>query len=273
MRLLLILILFMIEMESAMAGSIGKNLKIAVFDFCPWQCPSLKDSEVPGISVEIAKRIFEKEGYKIQFIPMPYTRAIKGTEEGDYDVILNLNALTSSKVLKSKEPSAYMEMNFYVRKDEKWHYTGVNSLKDIKVISILGYNYNPLSPSYQKYLSENDKSGKVIFVSGDNAPERAFRMVLAKRATTFNEDASVFEYVTFKASLRDSFKKVETLGGGPLFAGFSPHSKSAPLHQAQFDKGIQRLRKEGALKKIFARYKVMDRTDNKRTVKSAWDKD
>lgn len=248
-----------------------KEIKIAVFDFCPWQCPSLNDPKKPGIAIEIAQLIFEKAGYQIQFLPVPYARAIHGTEDADYDMILNINALTSKKLLLSAESSAYMEMNFYVRKDSTWHYTGVGSLKNIQIISILGYNYTPISPAYQRYISENENSGKVIFVSGDDASERAFRMIIERRATTFNEDASVFAYVTRKGGIHSELKKGETLGGGPLYAGFPLSTRSARTFRDVFDKGIARLRNDGALQAIFTRYGVSDWMGNKVTIKSKWD--
>jgi len=249
----------------------GKEVKIALFDFCPWQCPDLGEPQRPGIIVEAAKAIFKEAGYRVQFFTVPYARAIKGTEEGDYDVILNLNAHTSQKLLLSEESSAYIEMNFYLRKDDLWHYKGIPSLKSIQIISIIGYDYSPISPSYQKYISENENTGKVVFLSGDNASERAFRMVLEKRATTFNEAASVFEYSTLKAGIRNQFKKGETLGGGPLYAGFTPRRTSAKTFRNVFDKGIIKLRESGALKKILDHYGVSDWRGNKKTIMSQWD--
>lgn len=271
MRSLSVLSFFLISVFLILAFAKSKELKIATFDFCPWQCPSANDPQHPGITVEIAKLIYENAGYKLQFFAVPYTRAIHGTEDADYDVILNVNAQTSPKLLLSKESSAYMEMNFYTRKDSSWHYSGVKSLTDIQIISILGYNYAPISPAYQKYISDNENSGKVIFVSGDSASERAFKMIFEKRATTFNEDASVFAYITRKAGIGNEFKKGETLGGGPLFAGFPLNHHEARVHRHLFDAGIVKLREAGALKSIFSRYGVTDWQGNKTTIKSKWE--
>lgn len=249
----------------------NKTVKIVTFDFCPWQCIRKSTSKDPGIAIEVAKIIFESEGYKIDFVEAPYARAIKGVEDGEYDLLLNLNALTSSKVALSAEPSAYLEMNFYTSKNEKWTYKGVSSLKDIKVVSVRGYNYSPLSVAYQNYLMENEKSGRVVIVSGDNASERALQMVLNKRVTTFNEDASVFEYFVFKNHLSKAFKMVGTLGGGPLYVGFSKKSNKVAVLKEVFDQGIRKLRKSGKLAEIVSRYGVSNRIGERKTIKSKWD--
>ena len=249
----------------------NKTVKIVTFDFCPWQCIRKSTSKDPGIAIEVAKIIFESEGYKIDFVEAPYARAIKGVEDGEYDLLLNLNALTSSKVALSTEPSAYLEMNFYTSKNEKWTYKGVSSLKDIKVVSVRGYNYSPLSVAYQNYLMENEKSGRVVIVSGDNASERALQMVLNKRVTTFNEDASVFEYFVFKNHLSKAFKMVGTLGGGPLYVGFSKKSNKVAVLKEVFDQGIRKLRKSGKLAEIVSRYGVSNRIGERKTIKSKWD--
>lgn len=239
----------------------SKEVKIATFDFCPYQCPNLAGR--PGIMTEAAKLIFTRAGYTVKMIQTPFARALKGTEEGTYDAILSLNSLNSKTILLSKEKAGFLDQRFYTHKDSTWKYEGPESLQKIKIATIAGYNYTLLSPELQKHISDNEKTGKVITLTGSEGPQRAFMMILSKRITTFNEAKSVFEFFTHETKTSQKFRIDASLGGCPLWSGFSPQGNRGAMLRDIFDNGIRDLRKSGELNEILAKYGVSDWGNNK----------
>lgn len=253
--------MFMLALVVSAGGyspSQAQTIRLAGIDYCPHQCISQNENGLHGYLREIAISIFEAEGYKIRIETMPFKRAVVETEQGDYDAILSVNSKHSDKLILSKEKSAVLRQYFYVKKGESWRYDGVDSLENVTLGSIVGYNYSPFSPEYQSYLQSNQGSQKVQVIGGDNAPLLNFKKILVGRITTFNEDAALFGFITMKAGITDQFDVAGSLGNNDQYMGFSPKHPMARQLAYVYDKGIRELRKTGQLQLILDRYGVED---------------
>ena len=82
MRHLLILIcLCFVVMPRAHA----EQILIAADRWCPFNCEP--GPELPGFMVEVAQRVFAKQGYDVKYIEMNWSRAIQEARKGNVNAI------------------------------------------------------------------------------------------------------------------------------------------------------------------------------------------
>ena len=255
MRIALLAILILLLQQNVV---IAERLIVAAIDYCPYQCVPEKEDGKVGYVTEILRVIYERAGYDITFQRTPYKRGVQGVERGEYDLMPNVNSGHSKKIIFSKHRNGVLQQNFYVKKGEKWKYCGIESLRDITVGSVIGYDYSSFSPEYESYLQKHQNSQAVQYVGGAYGPMTNLKKILKGRITTFNEDKYLFEYLTGKCGLKDEFELAGTLGKNMQYVGFAPNNPRSEHLAEIFDEGITELRKSGELKRILAKYNLED---------------
>ena len=124
---------------------------------------------------------------------------------------------------------------YFTRKDFGWKYTGVDSLKNVKVGIIKGYEYEDLLDAY---FAENINTKAVYAASGENSLEDLIEKLLNGDIDIVIEDRQVFGYFFISTGLIEMLENCETAGptGEPdqLYIAFSPaHPKSNLYAQTQ----------------------------------------
>jgi ABC-type amino acid transport substrate-binding protein len=119
-----------------------KVLTFASDPYCPWNCD---DPVNKGIAVDILKAIFEPKGYKVEYINMPWTNALKNVRQGKFTgvMIASLNSDTKDFIFPK---TAIVDNNTY--------YAAQNKLSDqIKVVGSINdthKNYIIFSPALKE---------------------------------------------------------------------------------------------------------------------------
>lgn len=251
------LLLLVIPFQSIYAEVIN----IAVIEYCPYQCDPDKEQGRWGYMPEIAKAIFERSGYSVQFKKVPFIRSIQGTENGIYDAVLNAHTGHSKLLIFSKEHSGILKQVFFVKKGYPWRYESTKSLEKIKLGYVLGYNASSLWPEFQAYIDKNKgKNNKVDIVGGNDAPLKNFKKLFAGRITALTEDVALAGYLLFKDSTMSitDFEIAGSLGENPQFMGFSQKNPHSLKYAKLFDEGIKLMRESGELDKILHSYGIED---------------
>lgn len=234
------------------------TITFALLDYCPYMCNPEKEGGRLGVAVEIQKTIFERAGYEIQTVFVPWRRLIVGVEKGKYDASPMVNPGHSKLIFRSKETSSVLRQVFYVKKGNLWRYEGVQSLENISIGSVIGYNYSPFSREFEDYCQKYKDTLKVQFVGGKDAPQINFKKILHGRITTFNEDAGLMQYITTKIGIRNQFEEAGVLGNNIQFVGFSPTNPDSSKYADIYDNGIRAMRESGELAEILQKYNMED---------------
>lgn len=96
---MIFIFLIMILCYLNVSGNEIKLIKIAVNNAPPYRIVS--ENQFNGIYIKIAEKIFENiEGYKYEFVDVPFKRALEMMKEGNVDMMLGPN--------KTKEREGYM---------------------------------------------------------------------------------------------------------------------------------------------------------------------
>lgn len=210
------------------------------------------DSSNPGYGIEIMKKIFEPQGYTIEYKVMPWSRALIETRAGHYNAVIGLIKDEAPDFITPEEEFGVTVTAFYVLKDNPWKYDGTESLVNMKVGLIKGYSYGKELDAFFK------KNQKIIQYAHGDAPLLSnIKKLLSKRIDVIVEDPNVFCEKSKSANI-----KTEIINAGqeqnttPLYIGFSPELKDSKKFAELFTAGIKKLKESGELQKILNKYSV-----------------
>ncbi len=225
--------------------------------WCPYNCdPGNHDK--PGFMVELAREIFAMHGIAVRYEVLPWSRAkIQVSINNIQGLIAGTPANTAdltSILIFPKEEQARMQNKFFTLKINHWQYDGVDSLSDIELGVIQGYDYGSIIQPYIN-LGVN-----VQVISGDDALERLMQMLAWGRIDAILEDESVFRY-TAQIHKFNNYKYAGNDGSSAennnLYIALSP-SKNSKKYAKMLTAGMITLRQSGRLDKILARYGLKD---------------
>jgi len=95
-----------------------------------------------GFSNDIAKTVLERAGYEVTVEILPWNRAKKMTQAGQFDILNNVWYTDErAKTLAFTDPIARNEIVFITRKEDEFTYTGLSSLKGMVVGTVRGFDY------------------------------------------------------------------------------------------------------------------------------------
>jgi polar amino acid transport system substrate-binding protein len=215
-------------------------------------------SDHPGYAVEVLKAIFTPLGHTIDYQTMPWTRAVEAATSGKIDAIIGASTSDAPACLYPSESMGTINNIFLVKKGSPWKFSGVDSLKKIKLAVIDGYSYddNGAIDTYIKAGADPD----VQVMTGDGSLERNIKKLQAGRV-----DAVIENDIVVTATLKQmGVEPVEFDNAGQanaskdLFVAFAPGKDNTKQYAAQWDEGIKKLRASGELQKITDRYSVKD---------------
>ncbi len=140
-------ILFVIILVSASLNCVAQNtIVLAVED--SW--PPYANEDGSGISKEIIQSAYNSVNVKVEFIVVPYVRALLMAENGAVDGAFNVTKQKSTiDILNFGEaPILQASASFYYHKDSTMNFNSVNDIpKEVTVGVIIGYEYGD---NYQK---------------------------------------------------------------------------------------------------------------------------
>lgn len=108
----------------------------------PW--PPFVDPDAPnqGIATEIVRTALATQGYELQWEVMPWQRAILGVRDADYDLLIGAWYTDErAEYLHYSQPYVNNNVKFIKRIDDPFEYTGLASLSNKHVGTVLGYGY------------------------------------------------------------------------------------------------------------------------------------
>jgi polar amino acid transport system substrate-binding protein len=227
-----------------------QEITVGAGGYCPWMC---KDTEQPGILVEIIKMALEEEGFSIKLVSPPWTRMMSETATGKIDVLPIASAKnTRDFVWYTDSPVFVDRLCFYGTSSVQWQYEGIESLKSIRTGLVNNYGYPPAimkirkDPAYQ-VMRIND--------SGDPTIARLIRMAASHRFDATPGAKSVADHMIRELKLTQAVTNKGCESEGiPEYIGVSKRSKHAKQLLQSLNRKIAELKNNGELTKLFLYY-------------------
>lgn len=213
------------------------------------------NSEHPGYMIEIAEAIFAAHGHDIDYQLMPWARSLDAVQKGTYDAVVGTDPAESPELIFPNEPFGVNQNGFFVKKGSAWKYSGIESIKQIRLGVVDGYGYYEDLDTY----IEDYKGNKLFAATGDDALSKLLKMLKAGRLDVVIENVNVMTQV-----LKDVNLSGEIVNAGnakekaDLFMAFTPEKESSEAYSRIFDEGIVKLRSSGKLQEILTGYGLAD---------------
>lgn len=139
----------------------------------------------PGFSIEIVQEAFKYLGHGVRIKSYSFARQIALTETGEVDGLIGLYQSDAPQLRYPKEPIALSINCFFMRPEETWEYSEVESLKTIKLGVIKGYTYG--FDALDQYIDQKKVDEKIISIAGSETEmmSRLFQLLEAKRIDVF----------------------------------------------------------------------------------------
>jgi len=230
-------------------------IRVVGDSWCPYNCAP--GSEHPGYVIEIATEIFKKAGYRLNYQTVPWTRSLNGVKDGSYDAAVGAAKGDIPEAIFPEEPIGFVQNSMFVRKGEQWKFTGMDSLKSIRLGVVGDYYY---SNEINAYLDANQGSQYIDVMLGDNVVERSITKLLESKIDVYIEDPNVAYYTAAQMGLDRGKLAIAGELNEPdgIYIAFSPKNPQSARWAAILSQGIKELRQSGRLAEILKWYGVKD---------------
>jgi len=211
--------------------------------------PPYGDPKSPtgGLAVEIIRAAYKTQGHEVTMEFVPWARAEAGVKNGSYDIVpYTWRTDARLKVLAFSTPYAVGNVRFIKRKGDPFDFNGLDSLSGKVVGTVRGYGYSDVfanAPNFTRDPS-NDLTTNVKKLLRKRV-DLTLEDEIVARAHLMAEDPHALDQIEF----------VKTpLSVNPLYVTAGLQNPRAQEIIAAFNKGLEVIRTNGTLDRIFRRY-------------------
>ncbi|MDX2112509.1 MAG: transporter substrate-binding domain-containing protein [Alphaproteobacteria bacterium] len=233
------------------------TIALVADEWCPYNCaPS---SEHQGFIVDIARAVFEKEGIRVTYDTMPWQEALEKTRRGEFSAVVGAAPEDAPDFVFPNLEQGWPQIQFFVLSTSRWRYLGRDSLNSVRLGVAAAYSYGQVIDTYIEH--HRDDPARIHMASGNHVLQDNIELLLSGDIDVVMEDALVMSYYL---SQHDLEKRIILAGRLPIsdkngvYLAFSPADPKSSHYAELLDRGLARLRENGDLEAILARYHVKD---------------
>lgn len=224
------------------------NLVIGLLEYPPYI--KIDNTSYSGMAVEIINESFSRMNQKKSFVLYPIARSLNALEEGEIDGFFSIKKTPEREktLIFPKEYLFSQDYVFFINKDSFYKYDGsFNSIRNLKIGVVNAVSYGSIFDTAvkNKILKNLDYA---------NNFESSFKKLMTKRIDIMICSKMVGIEFIKKLGLEN-----KVVISGPIvettysYIAFSNKKEYINLADS-FDKAIQKMRKDGTLKRIQQKY-------------------
>lgn len=229
-----------------------KVVVLAADRWCPINCG--EDDPLPGFMIDIAHLALQPAGYRVRYIEMPWQRALAMARSGEINGVVGAYHGDAPDFLYPRYPLMIISGNtMFTRIESDWRYKNLASLEGIRLGVVRGYSYGEGLDQYVK--DHTLDASRIHLLTGKNPIERNIKLLLSGRIDVITDSPPVVWYTAknLKVSgfLREAGQATESAN---TYIAFSPRRDDSLAISKAFDLGVERLRRDGRMKKLAMKY-------------------
>ena len=216
----------------------------------------IPSSPTPGYGIEIAQYGLALGGHTVKYQLMSWEKALQQVTTGNKDCIIGAYKREAPNFIFPEQPIGIDQIIFIKRKDNDWLYRGVESLKEIRLGNIPGYEY---SPEIAQYIKHHAKPENLSNTRGKYALE--FNLIAMLKGEL---DAVIDSKTVLYSTLNKHDWGKEVVHAGNADSEASVHIACSPANAKSIEYakwisiGIEQLRTTGELDSILKKYNIED---------------
>lgn len=240
---------------AAPARGADRTIVLTSDDSPPYAVAASAGGGAEGFMIDVARAVFEKEGYRVRVDFFPYMRSIQEVREGRADGVLLVAEATAPGLVFLKNPISREKVAFFVRKGSPWRYSGVESLERMRIATGFGFDF--ADPEIGDFIRRKSAAAPTMvqLISGKDVNSRNFQKLLSDRADIVIATEIIGTYVARQDGI---FDQVEIAGRSKADiiaqTGFDPRNPAAAAYADMLSRGVAELIKSGKMAEIKARY-------------------
>lgn len=253
----LLVLLFLLQPAAAFSAEektpvSTERFLIGMPEWCPYTCD---DPNMPGILVELAKKVFEARGITPEFrIYDNWKRLIYEGRKGRVDAVMAIGPSEEPALIYPTESMADIFISFFVRANDPWQFDGTKSFEN-KVLLV--YDNVDYGPHIQPYVDEHKNDRTRIELATGETEEVVIHKLAAGRGDIYLEDKHVALFMIKNEGLGGKVKlspRTDMPESIPIGIGFSPHFKHANDYTDMIDAAMKEMKQNGEYQAIINRY-------------------
>jgi len=210
-----------------------------------------------GYMIDLAREAFAMEGMSVEYVVLPWKRAIMGVRKGLYDGLVGATRTEVPDFVFPEEELAINYLSFFVTVESSWQFEGVDSLEYVTLAVTAGYDYRDWLNDYITLHKGDEYRIQTMF--GHHPIERNLKLLLSGRVDVIVDNAASIRYTARQISCQD---QIRLAGKGTLpaylYIAFSPQNTDSERLAEYLSVGLRRLRSSGRLSSILERYGLKD---------------
>jgi len=228
--------------------------------FCSDICPPYvtpPDGPPRGYAVDLLQAIYEPAGYTVKLVVTPWSRCLQEVQQGHISGVIGTDPDEAPELTFPSEDVGIYRPRFITLRDSQWTYRGLSSLREVRLGVIQGYSY---APDLDHYIQQQAQSERILFSKGESPHEHLFDALNKGKIDVFIENLQTHEaFVRLRSSGNDLLRIAGALPfAHSLFVAFNPQAAVRNDLTMRYDRRITKLRRDGALDNLLARYKLRD---------------
>lgn len=216
----------------------------------------IPQSPNPGYIIEIARYALEKGGHQLQYQLMSWHRALEQVQQGQKNCVVGAYKSEADGFVFPDIHQGVDQVVLFRRKGDSWQYSGVDSLKQIRLGIIEGYEY---ADDVDLYIQQQKTSNKIKLTRGKFALEQNLAALINRELDVVIESNTVVMASIKKQGWEN---EIEFAGEANILSKMYIACSPARTDSAEYVKliadGTRALRASGQLQKILDKYGLAD---------------
>jgi polar amino acid transport system substrate-binding protein len=235
------------------AGGLAAERSITILadPYCPYNCA--EGAAGPGFGIEIARRIYEPQGYAVRYLTDDWNSALERVRQGQADAVIGTNRMEARSFIYPAAPFA-RAANCFFTNHPSWTFDGEASLARVRIGVIRGYSYGA---SIDRYVGAHAQDDRVLTASGVAPLDDLLLALEQNQIHAFVEDEAVVAFKLKAASSKTGLRRAGCTPPAGVYIAFSPAPARAIESRrlaALWSQGFEALRRSGELAAIYRRY-------------------
>lgn len=203
--------------------------------------------------VDIAREVLGKAGYTVEYVNISWARALQMTREGQLDAVVGAFITDAPDFVFPDTPQGRSIIALFTHPDNRWTYSGLDSLANQKLLVINGYSY---TSELDRYIEEHQANQDRIWViSGPSPLDRAIYLLDQDRTDIFVEDVYVMAWWASNSNgAINPPRQAGLISESEAFVAFSPEREDATKLAELLSKGTRQLLASGRVQEILDNY-------------------
>ncbi|MEH6355467.1 MAG: transporter substrate-binding domain-containing protein [Marinobacter sp.] len=231
-----------------------QNIVLAADPWCPHNC--VAGSAREGYMVDIARQAFALRGIEVNYVNMSWARALQEARSNHIDGVIGAFKGDAKDFVFPQESLGLSKTEFFTHQNSEWKYAGLDSLKNLRLLTITNYFY---APDINAYINKNRQNqNRILELSGEKPLPQALALIQQQRAHLLLEDSQVMAWTLRRQQNPPALRSAGKVYCAPIYAAFAPSNPHAKELARILSDGVRYLRATGELTRIYKSYGLGD---------------